>query len=170
MRLQELLNLLPAQSFLVHFPIAHCITRMDDVDERCVDGGEHEFDKRGGLACIIAGIDSSVVFLLMVVDDGFDRQPCKHGIPFGEQQRVPKASNTAIAVCKGMDQFPVHNETRSFGSTYASRWTLPNPTVPRLNQVHTAATCQNAGRAPPDLQRQRVLFGICRILLQVRGS
>jgi len=35
---------------------------MDGVDER-------EFDERGGLACIVAGIDSSVVFLLMVVDE-----------------------------------------------------------------------------------------------------
>ena len=104
MRLQELLNLLPAQSFLVHFSGAHCITRMDGVDERCFDGGEHELDERGGLACIVAGIDGIVVFLLMVVDDGLDRQPCKHGIPLGEQQRMPEPPNTAIAVCKGMDQ------------------------------------------------------------------
>ena len=78
MRLQELLNFLPAQGFLVHLSIAHYITRMDGVDERCFDSGEHELDKRGGLACIVAGIDSSVVFLLMVVDDGLDRQPCKY--------------------------------------------------------------------------------------------
>ena len=75
MRLQELLNLLPAQSFLVHFSGAHCITRMDGVDERCFDDGEHKLDERGGLACIVAGIDGIVVFLLMVVDDGLDRQP-----------------------------------------------------------------------------------------------
>lgn len=75
MRLQELLNLLPAQSFLVHLSGAHCITRMDGVNERCFDDGEHKFDERGGLACIVAGIDGIVVFLLMVVDDGLDRQP-----------------------------------------------------------------------------------------------
>ena len=104
MRLQELLNLLPAQGFLVHLPIAHCITRMDGVDERCFDDGEHKLDERGGLACIVAGIDGIVVFLLMVVDDGLDWQPCKHGIPLGEQQRVPEPSNAAIAVCEGVDQ------------------------------------------------------------------
>ena len=42
------------------------------------DGGEHELDERGGLACVVAGIDGIVVFLLMVVDDGLDRQPCKY--------------------------------------------------------------------------------------------
>ena len=75
MRLQELLNLLPAQGFLVHLPIAYCITRMDGVDERCFNGREHEFDKRGGFARIVAGIDSIVVLLLMIVDDGFNQQP-----------------------------------------------------------------------------------------------
>lgn len=85
MRLQELLNLLPAQSFLVRLSGAHCITRVDGVDERCFDGGEHELDERGGLACIVAGIDGIVVFLLTVVDDGFHRQPCKYAIPLGEQ-------------------------------------------------------------------------------------
>lgn len=104
MRLQELLNLLPTQSFLVHLSVAHCITRVDGVDERCFDDGEHKLDERGGLACIVAGIDGIVVFLLMVVDDGFNRQPCKHRIPFGEQQCMPEPSNTAIAVCKGVDQ------------------------------------------------------------------
>ena len=104
MRLQELLNFLPAQGFLVHLSIAHCITRMDGIHERCFDGGEHEFDEHGGLACIVAGIDGIVVFLLMVVDDGLDWQPCKHRIPFGEQQCMPEPSNAAIAVCKGMDQ------------------------------------------------------------------
>ena len=78
---------------------------MCGVDERCFDGGEHKFDEHGGLACIVAGIDGSVVFLLMVVDDGLDRQPCKHRIPFREQQCMPKAANATIAVCKGMDQF-----------------------------------------------------------------
>ena len=104
MRLQELLNLLPTQSFLVHLSVAHCITRVDGVDERCFDDGEHKLDERGGLACIVAGIDGIVVFLLMVVDDGLDWQPCKYRIPFREQQRVPEPSNAAIAVCKGMDQ------------------------------------------------------------------
>ena len=101
MRLQELLNLLPTQSFLVHLSGAHCITRMDGVDERCFDGGEHELDERGGLACIVAGIDGIVVFLLMVVDDGLDWQPCKHGIPLGEQQRMPEPSNAAVPSAKG---------------------------------------------------------------------
>ena len=40
----------------------------------------------------------------MVVDDGLDRQPCKYRIPFGEQQCMPEPSNTATAVCKGVDQ------------------------------------------------------------------
>ena len=85
MCLQELLDLLPAQGFLVHLPIARCITRMDGVDERGFDDGEHKLDERGELACIVADIDGIVVFLLMVVDDGLDRQPCKYAIPLGEQ-------------------------------------------------------------------------------------
>ena len=48
---------------------------MDGVDERCFNGREHEFDKRGGFVRIVAGIDSIVVLLLMIVDDGLDRQP-----------------------------------------------------------------------------------------------
>lgn len=104
MRLQELLNLLPAQSFLIHLSGAHCITRMDGVDERGFDDGEHKLDERGGLACIVAGIDGIVVFLLVVVNDGLDLQPCKHRIPFGEQQCMLEPPNTAIAVCIGMDQ------------------------------------------------------------------
>ena len=35
MRLQELLNLLPAQSLLVRLSIAHSVARLDGVDERC---------------------------------------------------------------------------------------------------------------------------------------
>ena len=61
MRLQELLNLPPAQSFLVHLSIAHCIARLGGADERWLDGGKRKFNERGGLGCVVASIDGTVV-------------------------------------------------------------------------------------------------------------
>ena len=41
----------------------------------------------------------------MVMDDGLYREPDKHRVPFGKQQRVPQPTCPAIAVGKGVDQF-----------------------------------------------------------------
>ena len=168
MRLQELLNLLPAQSFLVHLSIAHCITRMDGVDERCFDGREHELDERGGLVCIVAGIDGIVVFLLMVVDDGLDRQPCKYRIPFREQQRVPEPSNAAIAISKGMDQLQFIMKHAASDQHVQVAALCP---IQQLHDQNRHILRQRAKmQAHPDLQHQQAASGKCRIRLQVRGS
>ena len=168
MRLQELLNLLPAQGFLVRLSSTHCITRMDGIHERCFDDGEHELNERGGLACIVAGIDGIVVFLLMVVNDGLDRQPCKHRIPFGEQQCMPEPPNTAIAVCKGMDQLQLIMEHAASDQHVQVAALCP---IQQLHDQNRHILRQRAKmQAHPDLQHQQAASGKCRIRLQVRGS
>ena len=48
-------------------------------------------------------IDCCVILGLMVMDDGFDREPCKQRIPLREQQRVPEPPDATISICEWMN-------------------------------------------------------------------
>lgn len=59
-------------------------------------------------------VDSLIVFILPVVDDGLNREPGKHWLPPGQQQSVPQSSDSPIAVGKGMNQFQLVMEYTAF--------------------------------------------------------
>lgn len=105
MSFKELLDLLPPHRCLIHFPIAHFITRVNRIHERCFDSWQHKLDKYRGLSSIIGSIDGRIILLLAVMDDGFHRQLGKGRIPLGEQQRMPQAANATVSIGKGVDQF-----------------------------------------------------------------
>lgn len=69
MSFEILLNLVPAEGNFVNLSITHCITRINNFCERCLDVQEHKLNEYRGLSRVAGGIDSSVVLLFPVVDD-----------------------------------------------------------------------------------------------------
>lgn len=61
MGLQEAFNLLPAHGCLIHRSIAHFVSRIKCVYERCFDSGEHKFDEHRGFSGVAVGIDDLIV-------------------------------------------------------------------------------------------------------------
>ena len=61
------------------------LSLIDGINEWCLDGWKHKLHKHRELSGIIGGINSRVIFLLVVVDDGIHRQPGKGRVPLGNQ-------------------------------------------------------------------------------------
>ena len=65
--------------------------------------GVYELDKNSSFPLCIRLIDCCVILGLMVMDDGFDREPCKQRIPLRKQQRVPEPPDATIPICEWMN-------------------------------------------------------------------
>ena len=66
-----------------------CNLLCQDLVQRIPDDCQHEFDKDGGIVRGVCLINDIVIFLLMVMNHGFNRKPGKVGIHPAHQQRMP---------------------------------------------------------------------------------
>ena len=81
---------------------ARSITQTDGINERCFDHRTQTLDKHRELSGIIGSIDGRVILLLVVVDDGFLRQPDKGRIPFSKKKYRLNSSNDSIIIISGI--------------------------------------------------------------------
>ena len=86
----------------VALSIARSITQTNGINERCLGCQKHKHNKHCRISGDIGNIDGRVIFLLVVVDDGFLRQPDKGRIPFSKKKYRLNSSNDSIIIISGI--------------------------------------------------------------------
>ena len=84
---------------------------VDCFGQSLFDDSQHELDKNSSFPLCIRLIDCCVILGLMVMDDGFDREPCKQRIPLREQQRVPEPPDATISIRRYHIETPQENDS-----------------------------------------------------------
>ena len=87
--------------------IAHLVVYLIawDIGHGIAQGREHKLHKGRCFSLCIGTTKAFVIFDLPITDNGFHRQIGKKRIPFAEDERLPEASHTAVAIRKWMDEF-----------------------------------------------------------------
>ena len=78
---------------------------LTDLAESGEQGAEEELDEGGGVSGFIAAGENLVVLLLLVADHRFHRKEGEEWIPAAEEEGLPEAAHTAIAIGEGVNEF-----------------------------------------------------------------
>ncbi len=69
-----------------------------------LDRSRCKFDERCRVKDAITGTEDVIVCLLLFADDGFDGDEFEGGVVVIKKQRVPEATDAAVAIFKGMNE------------------------------------------------------------------
>lgn len=78
---------------------------LEEVFEGVVDHFQGEFDEMGGVPGAVSVFEGLVVVLLMILDEGFEGDELESGMVVVEKNALPKATDAAIAILEGVDEF-----------------------------------------------------------------
>jgi hypothetical protein len=78
---------------------------LEEVFEGVVDHFQGKFDEVGGVAGAVGFFQGVVVVLLMILDEGLDGDEFEGGMVVVEEDALPKATDAAIAILEGVDEF-----------------------------------------------------------------
>ena len=85
-----MLNGSPTELFLCCTGFGRFAGRNDGIGQRFFNDSQHELDEWCGFPLGIGKVDHLIVFLLVVMDNGFYRKPGKQRVPLRQQKGMPE--------------------------------------------------------------------------------